>query len=422
MLNNLDTIRAKLVSDMYVRFIIFLFGLILITIQKLLSLPVNFEFAYIILLIILATNAIVYYSIKKNKIDFLTEYYLSLVDFGLISYSIWSTGGLNSLFWFIFVFTILIEGLSLNRPHLVFNLVLSLVTYPVLLNIFHYEGFTPAQLNLIASRLINLSLVGLISLSYIDKVIKQRQIAEKLNADNIVLNSKLEEFSQTLLNEVNTATTDLKEKIHEIELLYKKFRNLFMDFAHALSAAVDARDPYTHGHSERVTKIVFAIVEEMQQDYGRLELTTEVKETLLISALLHDIGKLSLPDEILQKPAPLTDKEWVEMKKHPVIGQNILKPIEDLKAAGTIIRAHHERLDGKGYPDNLGGEDIPFLARIICVADSFDAMTSDRPYRPRMQTEAAVAEIQRCEGSQFDSTVVKAFLAAYKHGTLYVVD
>ncbi|MDD5492574.1 MAG: HD domain-containing protein [bacterium] len=422
MLYNIENIQDKLIRDIYARFVIFVFGLFSILVQKALGLPSKINFIYSILAVIIFINLLVYYLVKKNRVSYISEYFISLVDFMMINYAVWSSGGLESRLWFIFIIVILIESISLNRSHLLFNLILAFVTYPTIVYFYQQGVFVPRELNLLISRMFYMGLVGLISMMYIKKMIMQQTVTEKLNTDNIRLNTKLEEFSQVLSDEVNKATDDLKDKIREIERLYKKFRNLFIDFARALSAAVDARDPYTHGHSERVTKITFTIMEELQQFYGEMDISEEVKETLLIAALLHDIGKLSLPDNILQKPGPLSPEEWVVMRKHPVIGQNIIKPIEDLRAAGTIIRSHHERFDGKGYPDNLSGDDIPFLARVICVADSFDAMTSDRPYRPRMKTEEAVAEVKRCEGAQFDPAVVKAFLAAYKKGTLFVID
>ena len=422
MLNNIENIQDKLIRDIYARFVVFAFGLFSILVQKFLGLPAKINFVYIILIVITLINLLIYYLVKKNRVSYISEYFISLVDFMLINYAVWSSGGLESRLWFIFIVVILIESISLNRSHLLFNLILAFVTYPTIIYFYQQGVFVPQELNLLISRIFYMGLVGLISLMYIKKIIVQQEVTEKLNTDNIRLNTKLEEFSQVLSDEVYKATDDLKDKMREIERLYKKFRNLFIDFARALSAAVDARDPYTHGHSERVTKITFTIMEELQQFYGEMDISEEIKETLLVAALLHDIGKLSLPDNILQKPGPLSPEEWVVMRKHPVIGQNIIKPIEDLRAAGTIIRSHHERFDGKGYPDNLSGDDIPFLARVICVADSFDAMTSDRPYRPRMKTEEAVSEVKRCEGAQFDPAVVKAFLAAYKKGTLFVID
>ncbi len=422
MLNNIENLHDKLIRDIYARFVIFAFGFFSILIQKVLGLPSKISFIYIILIAIVLINLLIYFLVRKNRVSYISEYFVSLADFILINYAVWSSGGLESRLWFIFIIVILIESLSLNRTHLLFNLILAFVTYPTIIYFYQQGVFVPQELNLLISRMFYMALVGFISMMYIKKIILQQSVTEKLNKDNIHLNTKLEEFSQVLSDEVYKATDDLKDKMREIERLYKKFRNLFIDFARALSAAVDARDPYTHGHSERVTKITFTIMEELQQFYGEMDISEEVKETLLIAALLHDIGKLSLPDTILQKPGPLSPEEWVVMRKHPVIGQNIIKPIEDLRAAGTIIRSHHERFDGKGYPDNLSGDDIPFLGRVICVADSFDAMTSDRPYRPRMKTEEAVAEVKRCENAQFDPAVVKAFLAAYKKGTLFVID
>ncbi len=422
MLNNIESIKDKLTGDIYARFIIFFFAGAMVILQKFLGLPTNLNFLYFPFAVILLLNAYIFWKVNKAEVSYITEYYVSLIDFTLINYAIWATHGLDSRLWFLFIIVILIEGISLNKSHLQFNLILSLVTYPTIVYFYQQQIFSMNEVSLLISRLANMALVGIICFIYINKVIKQQQVTDRLNADNITLNSKLEEFSQVLSDEVNKATDDLKEKIMEIERLYKKFRNLFLDFARALSAAIDARDPYTHGHSERVTKIAFTVLEEIQQIYGDMDISEDVKETLLISALLHDIGKISLPDQILQKPGPLNNEEWTEMKKHPVIGQNILKPIEDLRAAGNIIRAHHERYDGKGYPDGLVGDDIPFLSRVICVADSFDAMTSDRPYRPRMKIDDAIAEVRKCDGSQFDPSVVKAFLSAHKKGNLYVTD
>lgn len=422
MLEAIERTKNKLITDIATRFIVLFFGFIILLIEQSFTHTFNLTIVYVIGIVIFLLNLSIYLAVKKNKITFVTEYIISLVDFTLISYAIWFTDGLNSYLWFIYIVVVLIEGLALNKSHLFFNILLSFVSYPVVVY-FHQQGvFEPKEIITLIGRMSYIALVGLISYGYSNKLMKQQEMTEKLNQDNITLNSKLEEFSQVLSDEVNKTTDDLKDKIHEIEQLYRKFRNLFIDFARVLSAAVDARDPYTHGHTERVTKIALIILDELQPFYGNLEINEGIKETLLIASLLHDIGKLCIPDRVLQKPGPLTTDEWIEMRKHPVIGQNILKPIEDLRIAGNIIRFHHERFDGKGYPDNLVGDDIPFLSRVICVADSFDAMTSDRPYRPRMKVEEAIAEVKRCEGTQFDPVVVKAFLSAYKKGMLYMTE
>jgi len=132
-------------------------------------------------------------------------------------------------------------------------------------------------------------------------------------------------------------------------------------------------------------------------------------ETLSTAALVHDIGKIGTYDVILDKPDGLTNEEWDLVKMHPVKGEEILRPINQLKNIFPIIRSHHERMDGKGYPDGLKDDEIPLLARIIAVADSFDAMTSERPYRPMPGKEFAISELRRCSGTQFDPRIVETF-------------
>ena len=172
----------------------------------------------------------------------------------------------------------------------------------------------------------------------------------------------------------------------------------------ALSSALDVRDTETEGHARRVLRYMELIAEG-------LGVPAEQHATLRRGALLHDIGKIGVPDHILRKPGPLTENEWYTMKTHPDLGARIIANIPFLEDVAMIIRAHHERWDGNGYPEGLAGEQIPLGARIFAVADSFDAMTSDRPYRRGRQLDEAVAEIERCANTQFDPAVVAAFLA-----------
>jgi putative nucleotidyltransferase with HDIG domain len=172
----------------------------------------------------------------------------------------------------------------------------------------------------------------------------------------------------------------------------------------ALSSALDVRDTETEGHARRVVRYMELIAEGMK-------VPVEQHATLRRGALLHDIGKIGVPDHILRKPGPLTENEWYTMKTHPDLGAKIIANVPFLEEVAVIIRAHHERWDGNGYPEGLAGEQIPLGARIFAVADSFDAMTSDRPYRRGRQLDEALLEIERCSTTQFDPAVVTAFLA-----------
>jgi HD-GYP domain-containing protein (c-di-GMP phosphodiesterase class II) len=172
----------------------------------------------------------------------------------------------------------------------------------------------------------------------------------------------------------------------------------------ALVAALEARDHETEGHSARVTRYAVAIGETLGLDTDQLG-------ALQRGALLHDIGKIGVRDAILRKPGPLDHTEWAQMRQHPEIGSRMVGGIPFLESALPVVRHHHERFDGSGYPDRLRGDDIPLAARVFTVADSFDAMTSDRPYRDGMPIAVAREEILRCAGVQFDPAVVEAFLA-----------
>lgn len=196
--------------------------------------------------------------------------------------------------------------------------------------------------------------------------------------------------------------------------LYQEARELFLNTVEALSAAIDAKDPYTHGHSRRVTDFSVAIAVE-------LGLSTEDIERIRISALLHDIGKLGVSEFILRKPDRLTNEEFDEIKKHPVIGAEIMGHIRKLSQFVPGMVDHHERFGGGGYPEGRCAENISMAGRIIAVADTFDAITSNRPYHPDQKgkpDDVGIAEIKRCQGSHYDPQVVEAFLRAYERGAI----
>jgi HD-GYP domain-containing protein (c-di-GMP phosphodiesterase class II) len=189
----------------------------------------------------------------------------------------------------------------------------------------------------------------------------------------------------------------------ENAMLFEDVHGLMMGLLHSLTSAVDAKDAYTCGHSERVAVLA-------------RELTIEAKlpeafaDRVYMAGLLHDVGKIGVPESVLQKTGRLTPEEFEHMKKHPGIGARILRDIKQISDIIPGVMYHHERYDGQGYPSRLTADNIPIMGRIICLADCFDAMTSNRTYRKALPLEVALTEIRRCSGTQFDPELTEAFL------------
>ena len=190
-----------------------------------------------------------------------------------------------------------------------------------------------------------------------------------------------------------------------IASLVEELRHHYLGTMRALASVIDAREPHGRGHSVRVAMYARNLAEE-------IGLSPERAEVLEQAARLHDIGKINIQDNILGKKGSLTEKEWEMMKYHADWGGEILKMLPFLKSAATYIRHHHERYDGGGYPAKLQGKDVPLEARILCLADAYDAMLSPRPYRKRLTPEEAEEELLKHSGTQFDPVLVKAFLRA----------
>lgn len=186
--------------------------------------------------------------------------------------------------------------------------------------------------------------------------------------------------------------------------LYTKMRKVYLDTIRALAAAIDAKDPYTKGHSERVAETSVALAQE-------LNLSDKDIENIEYTALLHDIGKIGIADNILGKKSSLTDKEFDKIKEHTVMGAKIIEPVDFLKDSYEAIYHHHEKYNGAGYPDGLKEKDIPLSARIIAVADAYDAMGSDRPYRKKLSKDKILNELKDQSGKQFDPEIVKALIS-----------
>jgi putative two-component system response regulator len=212
--------------------------------------------------------------------------------------------------------------------------------------------------------------------------------------------------NKKLTQEVIKQNIELEKMMKKIKGLNEELSDAYIETMKSLAEALEAKDSYTKSHSDMVADYAKKIAERMELPFY------EIKK-IFHSALLHDLGKMSIPDSILNKPGSLDEKEWEEIRKHPGKSEDILKPLTFITFL-PIIRHHHERFDGTGYPDKLSGEKIPLGARILAVADSFEAMTRDRSYRKALSKERAIEEIKRCSGSQFDPKVVIAFLEVLK--------
>jgi putative nucleotidyltransferase with HDIG domain len=207
----------------------------------------------------------------------------------------------------------------------------------------------------------------------------------------------------------NDMAGNIEALVRRLRQALRQNQELFLETIRTLAAAIDAKDPYTRGHSERVSSYSMAIARH-------LGLTQEEVFRLRIASILHDVGKLGIRDGILNKPGGLSEEEFAVMRQHPDIGAQIMSPIKTLKDIIPGIRNHHETWDGKGYPDRLTGEQIPMVARIIGVADTFDAMTTNRPYQEAMTLEFVVGKMREMSGTRFDPKVIEAFLTAVEAG------
>jgi response regulator RpfG family c-di-GMP phosphodiesterase len=223
----------------------------------------------------------------------------------------------------------------------------------------------------------------------------QVEAAVRRAVEQYELKSLKDHYQVHLEELISERTVELDKALQEVEASYRMALK-------ALVQALETRDFETHGHSERVVTFSLRLGHE-------LGLSADDLRNLELGALLHDIGKIGVPDAILRKPAKLTDEEWVKMKLHPLHGQKILRNIPFLDGAARLVEQHHEQWNGTGYPHSLRGEEIDMNARIFQVVDAFDAMTSDRVYRRGTTYENALEELERCSGTQFDPFIVQTF-------------
>jgi hypothetical protein len=226
-------------------------------------------------------------------------------------------------------------------------------------------------------------------------IIVEDKVIGVINLENTSLNPDiidlLKSFSEGAAVAINNAR------------LYQKIQDSYFEIVKALAQAIEAKDPYTHGHSERVMQYTVQIAQ-------KLGLPKKEIDSLRYAAILHDIGKIGVRGIVLNNPNGLSSEEYDEIKKHPLVGEGIIKPIELLEPIRPLIRHHHEWYNGKGYPDGLSEGNIPLGARILAVADAYDAMKSDRPYRKALTEETAIQELKRGSGTQFEPKIVEVFL------------
>ena len=285
-----------------------------------------------------------------------------------------------------------------------FQLVISDITMPGMSGlemIPHVKALSPDTVVVMISGMQTVeSAIGALRLGAFDYLMKpfdlrQVEAVVKRALEHHELVVAKQRYENHLEELVEQRTAELDRALNSLEGAYRSTLK-------ALTAALETRDSETHGHSERV--VTYSL--RLGREYG---LNNDQMKSLEFGSLLHDIGKIGVPDSILRKPAKLTEEEWVRMREHPVHGQQILRGIEFLQGAARVVAQHHEQWDGSGYPLGLRGEDIDICARIFAVADAFDAITSDRVYRRGKSYEAAAQELDDWAGRQFDPKVVEAF-------------
>ena len=222
-------------------------------------------------------------------------------------------------------------------------------------------------------------------------------------------------LGRTELGELGTSfnqmTDQVERYIGDLQSSAEENRELFLGTVKALAAAIDGKDPYTRGHSERVSRFSVATAQA-------LGLTETETEKVRVSSLLHDVGKIGIDDRVLKKPSALTDEEFEIMKSHPQKGFKIMSQIPAMRDFLPGMYMHHEMINGQGYPQGLQGDQIPMQARIVSVADTFDAMTTERPYQRAMELEAALTRLKSFVGTRYDARVVAAFVAACEAGKI----
>ncbi len=331
-----------------------------------------------------------------------------LADIAVLIIGIHLTGGILSFAMFLLPIIIIVAGLVLSAWQCIAITAFACVSLAVLIAaestgllphqpvlpptlavaMHTYHGYTLMMMTTVISSMIVIAVITI----YISGLARRhKQALEQARAE-------IEQWSRTLEDKVRQRTS-------ELSIIHQDLQQLYIDVVKSLLLAIDAKDHYTQAHSAAVSRYANLIAKEMK-------LSPKESRDIQLACQLHDVGKIGIHDHILTKKSSLTPEEWEEMRLHPIKGAKILEPLTFLKEAQLMILQEHERYDGGGYPSRLKGEEICLGARIVAVADAYDAMTSQRPYNTPLSHEAAMAEIIRCKNSQFDPRTADAFVRA----------
>jgi HD-GYP domain-containing protein (c-di-GMP phosphodiesterase class II) len=420
-------IKSRMFSDISTRWAFLIMAVILIVFLSQLGQLENMQTILMwALILVVPMNLSLYLVLKKGKhIPPFTEYLIRTLDIALITLLIVVTGTVTSYFHIMYILLITMGGFALNQKRIIYDFIVSAIFYAGVLLAFNFNSYlvsihkvTYEEIaSILFVRISFMALTAWMIYTYIGIVKNREEELANSNNENVKLYQKVLDLNRNLEQKIVLATREITERNKENEQLYIQHNRLFIDVTRLLSLAVEARDPFIRGHAERIAKYAQAVWEEMVTNFGLKE-SLETKRVLFMACMMQNIGRVAVPDTILKKNGPLTPEEWAEVKKYPVIGSHIIKQVDELKPVAEAVLHHREQFDGTGYPQAMQGEQIPLVSRIIAVVDAFDAMIHDRPFRPRKENIEAIAEIKRGAKTQFDPTVVQAFINAYEQGNV----